>query len=371
MSNAFYSYQEEIESIQKQITEIKANLRLVEESKSGYLPTEIPIKLKRDEQKLQEELSKLRQRQGQLVETTVDLRDKSKIISIEPYRLNRVEQEQALFTAIEELNNPNQLLVCLVHGDNLQSQDTLPIRLKKFFFPYALKRDNIVHYHIRFPDNFKNAQDFQAQLQYILARTIPDYGLTKSNEEINNRLIGIDEPIIICANMLACDWSEYCSEVITSFLDFWDNWPSLSPNQRLFVFLFIKYLPQQTRQEHCFLGKIRYLSQERKNAKLNQEIQDLVDKFSQSKFSQFSNFHGTVLPILQGITKQQALDWVDRVSSHHFSDNVDFILETKREIKAIFDRYQSQDSPKRIPMDDLSLRLKGILYEYTARREIA
>ncbi len=67
MSNAFHSYQEEIKSIQKQITETRNNLRLVKEKKSEYLPTEIPIPLKRDQQKLEEELSKLRKSQGQLV----------------------------------------------------------------------------------------------------------------------------------------------------------------------------------------------------------------------------------------------------------------------------------------------------------------
>ncbi len=370
MSNAFHFAQEEIKSIQKQITEIKANLRLVEESKTEYLPTNIPIKLKRDQQKLEGQLSKLRKRQGQLVETAADLSDRNKILSLEPYRLNRVEQEVALFRAIEELNNPNQLLVCLVHGYNLQSQDTLPIRLKEFFFPDALKRNTIFLYPISLPDNLRDPKDFHVQLQYILARTIPNYGLTRSNEEINNRFIGIDEPIIIYANMLASDWSECCSEVITSFLDFWNNWPSLSSNQRLFVFLFIRYVPKQARQEHCILGKILCRSTERKTAKLNKEIEDLIDKFSRSNFSQFSNFHGTVLPMLQGINKQQALDWVDRVSANHFSGNVDFIVETKLEIEAIFDQYKSKDSLKRIPMDDLALRLKGILYEYTARREL-
>ena len=136
------------------------------------------------------------------------------------------------------------------------------------------------------------------------------------------------------------------------------------------MFLFIRYIPIKTRQEHCILGKFLCHFIERKTAKINQEIQYLIDKISRSNFSQFNNFYGTVLPILQGINKQQALDWVDRVNANHFSDNVDFLVDTKHEIQAIFDQYKSKDLPKRIPMDDLALRLKGILYEYTARREL-
>ena len=77
------------------------------------------------------------------------------------------------------------------------------------------------------------------------------------------------------------------------------------------------------------------------------------------------------MPQLEGITEQQAMDWVDTVSSKHFSDNIAFIVDTKLEIQATFNQWKSKDLPKRIPMNELAHRLKGILYEYTARREVA
>ncbi len=367
MSNNFHDYQEEIKSIQKQIAEIKINLRLIEERKSEYAEQhKIPLDLVKEQKKQEAKLVDLRERQGQLLDTVADLSDRSKILSLEPYLLNRIEQELALLQVLKKQNQTkNKLLVCLIYGDKQQSQDTFLERLKKYFFPKIFQETTITIYHLQFPENLKS---FNTQLQYKLAQTILDGECTELNEEINDRLAQSPVPVIIYSNIYYDHWLKDGCEAIKSFLDFWETWPVLCPGQHLFVFLFINYSSQQ---HHGIFERFRFRFAGRENSRLNKELKKLIDTFSSSNFSHFNNFCGIVLPKFEGITEQQAMDWVDTVSRKHFSGNLAFLVDTKLEIQAIFNQWKSKDLPKRIPMDKLARRLRGILYEYTARRELA
>ncbi len=108
------------------------------------------------------------------------------------------------------------------------------------------------------------------------------------------------------------------------------------------------------------------------------ELNKTLNKLSEGDFSKFNNFYGVVLPKLEGITEQEAAEWVDVVGRKHFPDNLAFVKDIKSEIQAIFNQYKSKDQPKRIPLDKLARKLSAILVDYavisndyTAGRELA
>ncbi|MEL4895856.1 hypothetical protein [Crocosphaera sp. Alani8] len=131
MTKSFQPYQENIESIQEEIKKIQAKLRPLEQS-MGDRPGDTPIKLIRERKQLYEQLSELREKQARLVQTSASASYSNQ--TIVPYLLNRLEHETKLSEALKNLNQEaNKLLVCLIHGDKQQSQDTFPERLKHYF----------------------------------------------------------------------------------------------------------------------------------------------------------------------------------------------------------------------------------------------
>ena len=147
-----------------------------------------------------------------------------------PYLIDRIQHELALLKAFEKLNNKvEKLLVCLIHGDKQQSQDMFLERLRVDFLPKKFQDPEMTIYHVRFPETLKNFQD---QLKYNLANTIV-------GEEINQVLAESPVPVIISTYMYCEQWLKSAGEAINSFLNFWENRLVISPNQHLFVFLFI------------------------------------------------------------------------------------------------------------------------------------
>ena len=358
MSNTFQPYQEELEYIQQQIAETKTNLSQMEEEKSdcaarNRIPAYLVKKINEQESKFTELLKRL----GKLLETTGDSNNRSKNFDLEPYLVNRIDQEIKLSQALSQLKNKaNKLLVCLIHGDKEQSQDTFRDRIQYKIF----KETKITIYHLQFPDNLNSFCD---QLQYQLAKKTLN-SLSESNENINKFLAQSPVPVMLYANMYYESWPKSGCDAIKRFLDFWETWPNLSPDQQIFVFLFINYnySPEQHNENvrRFWLGFA-----DKKKSRSSREIESFLNEISLSEINKFS---GIVLPRLQGITKQQALDWVQEVKEKHFPNDVYFVPDTKLEIETIFNQYQwkSKDLPKRIPMDELALSLRAILYEYTA-----
>ena len=166
---------------------------------------------------------------------------------------------------------------------------------------------------------------------------------------------------MLYANVYCDNSQEFSRESINRFLDFWQNWPSLETNQYLLVFLFIQY--SSNKQDKIAR---RFWNREKPN--LNQAVEERLKELERESFSQFNNFSGLVLPKFEGITEQQATNWVDEVMMEYFPDDVYFLTDTKLEIKAIFEQWPSKDQPKRIPMDNLALKLRGILYQYTIQK---
>ncbi len=356
MSDYFPSYREKIKSIHQQIAEVKKNLNLINEDISWYPEyQDIPSAKRKNKKEQEEKLVNLREQLGRIFETQADLSKVSKSLFMAPYLIDRIQHELALLKAFENLNNKvDKLLVCLIHGDKQQSQDMFLERLRVDFLPKKFQEPEMTIYHVRFPETLKNFQD---QLQYNLGDTIVGEKITELTKEINHVLAESPVPVIISTYMYCEHWLKSAWPAINSFLDFWENWPFISPNQHLFVFLFII---SDDKQHRGMLERFKVLFLGSEDSELNKTL----NKLSEGDFSEFNNFYGVVLPKLEGITEQEATAWVDVEVRKHFPNNLAFVKDAKLEIQAIFNQYQSKDKPKRIPLDQLARKLLAILVDY-------
>ncbi|MGD1698866.1 hypothetical protein [Dapis sp. BLCC M229] len=370
MSDYFPSYREKIKSIRQQIAEVRKNLNLINEEISWYPEyQEVPLALKKNQREQEKKLVNLLEQLGRLLETQADLSNVSKSLFMAPYLIDRIQHELAFSQVFERRNNNfDKLLVCLIHGDKQQSQDMFLERLKVNFLPKKFNHSKMTTYHVRFPETLQN---FHSQLKYNLANTIVGEERNELTKEINHTLAESPVPVIISTYMYCEHWLKFAGKAINSFLHFWENRLVISPNQHLFVFLFII---TNNRQNRRMLDKFRCLFSSSEDSRLDKQL----NKLSEGDFSEFNNFYGVVLPKLEGITEQEATEWVDVVVRKHFPNNLAFVKDTKSEIQAIFNQYQSKDKPKRIPLDELARKLSAILVDYavisndyTARRELA
>ena len=366
MNNTLYSNQEGIESLSNQIDETRANLRLIEERMAKYPESEqIPLNLEKNRRKQRAKLSELRESHGRLIETVAELKNISETLSVRPYFLNRSEQQNALRPLLKKLKQtPKRPLVCIIHGDDCECHDMFLMYLKRFFLSEFLDSETptsgISSYHLRFPEKFRNMKDFQNQLQNSLSMSIPNCQRAESSEEINQILAGHRRPVMLDATVIADDWPKYSSQIIISFLEFWDKWPRLFPEQFLIVFLCIKYKSKQ----YCgFFERFCFQS-------VNREISKFLERLSSGQLSEFKGLVGTVLPKLEGITRTQAEDWARIENTLYFSDSISFLEDIMLEIKVMFEQYKSKELPKKISMEKLARVLKSFLYDYATRRQL-
>ena len=295
--------QEEIKSIQKQITEIEYNLRLIQEQKSKYVEfTSIPLNLIKNEESQQTRLNELQERLVTLKKRSQEIRESRSIPPLLPYLCDRSEQEYHLAQALQKLNQqPHRPLVCIIHGDDFQSHDMFLERLKQVSLPKLIYPDAeevaVTDYLLSYPSKMQKIDDLHNQLENQLAERLLNRRIVPK-EEINVFLAGHPGPVIIHTHFLTEDWHQHGSKVIESFLQFWQHWPDIPPGNYLLICLFIKY---QIKKE---------LSIKRLCLKLkNKNIDKFIKQLSLSNFAHFSGFIGIVLPELDGITRRQTEDW--------------------------------------------------------------
>lgn len=362
--------QEKIKFFEEKRANIKKNLLLIELKKSQYPEKEdIPLKLIQNEEEYKQELKDLNEKMAQIITIAPSSVALPEHLYILPDYLNRNAQESALSSAINDLNNFNKKeqslpLLCIFHGDEFQCHDTFYKRLKETFIPESLDiKDSenipIKCYHPSFPINFKNQDNFFHRLQESLAKSMNEVKREASKKEINDCLAQHPGPVILYIHLLASDLpKDSFKSTLNSFIEFWNQWPSLSKKQQLIVLLSIKYYIVKTNPLDFFLD-----FQSKKN-----DISMIIEKELSSQLFSCKRLIGTVLPKLEGITRHEVEEWVQEQHRNYFDEKVDFIQYINQKIRDIFEQYKSNDSPKRIPMERLTLQLRSILDEYINKR---
>ena len=354
---------DEIESIENQIRNTQENLFLVQEQISKYLlDTDIPLELIRNERILKASLIGLNRHRDRLKKG----RD---IPPLLPYLVNRDYQEFKLGEALKILfNNPvPKPLLCIIHGDQFQCHDTFFQSLIKVSLPNILKQNTnittefIGEYELRWPSRMTSIEELKNMLEYNLGNQILDNKLA-SKEKINDYLASIG-PVIIHTHLLTTDLQENSSIIMENFLEFWQDWPELIPNQCLIICLFIKY---QVKQNQSYFQKLWHgISKNllKKNSKFegwNSSIQKSIKDLSLSGFTKFERIKGVVLPELEGIKQGEVESWArsEEVKNYWDEENIQDLIDT---IQDMFAKWEKKQASHTMPMSYLAKNLTDIL----------
>ncbi len=295
------------------------------------------------------------------------LTNKREIPSLLPYLPNRTDQEFELAQAIQKLmgQSPYCPLVCLVHGDELQSHDKFLERLRKVSLPRLLKlnlkQTAIKEYHLKWPASLKKLDTLFARLTKNLADTVENDSF--ANVQTINQTFGkYPGPVLIHLHLLTDDWKRLGPKLLPKVLEFWQTWPDLGSEQTLIICIFIKYQHRQTTKTRKWLwlrnpiAWVKRWLRYRRCQKLNLTIAQQLDQLAASEFSAFHRLLGVVLPKLDNITRGHVEDWVRSEETKIFAGEA-VLEQLVGAVRDMFDQYET------MPMDNVATQLTTLLKE--------
>lgn len=286
-------------------------------------------------------------------ERAVDLSGRQ-VPELLPFMANRWVQEDKLYEALQrQAQKPTRPLVCLAIGDDHQALDMFEKRLKEVCLPRLLALDpatGVTDHLLRCPPKLESARKLQARLRRDLSEKFLN-APEGPKEEINRALVGIHRPVLIHVHLLA----EECKRgpaLVGSFLDFWRDWPDLSPGQKLIVVLFIKYeygsrFGKGPRSLFSWFGTKR-------------RLKAIRQVFEQYESANPERLTCTILPEMEGITQSDAETWALEEETRQFCRSHPLICE----IRTFFQEWKSTMSSDTIPMEDLAGMLEQTLRRY-------
>jgi hypothetical protein len=264
-----------------------------------------------------------------------------------PYLCDRSEQERELAKAVRLHQQERGLrpLVCVIHGDELESHDRYLDRMRdcslRKFFNLEAKRVFIKDRTLHPPSRALSAQSFWACLGQAL---LGDSSAAKS--EIWQCIVRHEEPMMLVLQLSTIDFARLlklptedfakrAELLLHSLIEFCVEWPDLPPGRSVILCVSLKY--QRFDRPGFFDFKTKKLR------RLNQSLRGLMkDPALQSR----AKVTVAILPELEAILQSDVERWR---SDHDVRDLTD------KEIRAWFEK---QDC---ISMDDLADKLKPFI----------
>lgn len=293
------------------------------------------------------------------------LNAKPVIPSLLPYLPNRTDQEFTLSQVIQRWQSRSirQPLICLIHGDELQSHYKFLERLRKVSFPRLLnldlKQTAIKEHQLVWPSTLKNLDHLSARLTKNLGDGVENNSYA-SVEDVNKTFGKHPGPVIVHLHLLTDDWRRLGPGLLHKILEYWQQWPELGVNQTLIVCIFIKYqLKRSTpKRKHWWLINpftwLRGFLKCRRCQKLNREITEQLETLDATEFREFKHFMGTVLPQLNNVNRNHVEEWVRCPDTRTFAGEA--VLEHL--MSAVRQMFEQEDT---MPMDRVGTQLEELL----------
>jgi hypothetical protein len=396
--------EEELIHTEEELRNTKEILSTIKIRISKHVPLEMPMNLETNEKKLIEKINKLTDKEQQLrfklKELNKDLdrlkegRDiprslpyyvnrKEQEFKIKegrdiprslPYHVNRKEQEFKIKEALKKMfhRSYSQPLLYLIHGDQSQCLEKFFEHLKKEYLPKIFKGNTnittnnnyiecITDYDLNWPPRNTNIEDLKKRLEHNLVDTVLDNKLAVI-ADINEYLASIGT-VIIRTQLLSSDLQKNSSIMIEKFIEFWQDWPNLSYNQYLIIFLFIKYEiePNQNYFQKLHNWGFQNIFKKSSNTRTSKySIQKSIKNLSSSNFTKFDKIMVVVLPELEGITQKDVEDWARSKEVKHYWDeeNIQDLIDR---IEDMFEKWKKQQADDTMPMRELAKNLINIL----------
>ena len=280
--------------------------------------------------------------------SNLDLRDPTRrdFPPILPYLCDRSDQEEELTRQIAELkqNKPRRPLICIVHGDELECQDSFVDRLRLVTLPRLLNLDQknppVKQYTLDWESNNAPMQARLKRLVSGLASYVAGNSLA-SIEEVRSILSRHESPVMIVSHLYAEYWQDQESDLIARWIDVWSEWPDLVVGRNLFILLCIHY--KNTKKLSFFQ---RWSYDRRHNS-----IREFITSLTPGKH----NVHIAALPELSAIPRNEAEHWV----REHASE----FCRTQQVLPEIRTLYEEAGTGG-IPMERIATEFDRLLRQY-------
>lgn len=280
-----------------------------------------------------------------------------------PYLVNRYQQELELKQALDSQIS-SRFLVCIIHGDELQSHYKFLDRIQDYFLPQLLDLDRnkttIKRHKLECPSGFKKIKDLPDYLKMSLAKNVVNRA-SASLEEIQTIFNQYSSPVIVHTHLMTDDWEKQKIDILQELLKFCQDWYNqINITEKLIICIFIKYIQITWRWNfiYYFYKKYRYY-------RINKKIRQDIEKIRNLDFDILSV---VVLSELDSITRSDVEKWAGSQDTEKFigTENIQKLINY---IGEMFDDWEKQKSSTKIPMNELADKLTEILKLFPVDKE--
>ena len=347
-----------LQQLEKRYQNIKQDIEKLNNQLNHTENARTKNNLEREMNSLYEELEKIDQETKGL-KSSIKKNDRfSSQRSFLSYLANRSSQEFELTEAIKN-RDKSRLLVCIIHGDELQSHYKFLERMQNDFLPHVLDLDQnkttVKIKKMMYSSELKNLNELPKYLLMNLAKNLVNKGNT-SLEEINE-IINKSSPMIVHTDLISDDWQKQGLHILNKLLEFWQDWHNQNTlNKEVIICICVKYIRiEWTWNIFAFLKQYRY---QQINKKMRKHIQEfsLITK-------NYDSLSVIILSELEAVGRADVENWADCEHTKNFVGE-NKIQQLKDKIGDMFDKWQKQKSSSKIPMRYLADNLLEILEHF-------
>jgi hypothetical protein len=194
----------------------------------------------------------------------------------------------------------NRLVVYIIHGNEYQSHDMFLERMQKLILPRLLTTSAhelvVKDYLLHWPHEYRDETKLRRWLLQKLSEQIDPKNFN-TIETVNNALACHPGPVVIHTHVMTEDW--FPSSPLTTYLRFWDAWPSVISPYPLILCFSIKY---QDPAKFSWFKRYKYQQQ---NNRIERELDDLDTTY-------YVNLRVHTLPLLRDIDRGAVENWARR-----------------------------------------------------------
>ena len=344
-----------LQQLEKRYQNIKQDIEKLNNQLNHTENARTKNNLEREMNSLYEELEKIDQETKGL-KSSIKKNDRfSSQRSFLSYLANRSSQEFELTEAIKN-RDKSRLLVCIIHGDELQSHYKFLERMQNDFLPHVLDLDQnkttVKIKKMMYSSELKNLNELPKYLLMNLTKNLVNKGNT-SLEEINE-IINKSSPMIVHTDLISDDWQKQGLHILNKLLEFWqDSHNKNTLNKEVIICICVKYIRiEWTWNILAFFKQYRY-------QQINKKMRKHIQEFS-SITKNYDSLSVIILSELKAVGRADVENWADCEHTKNFIGE-DKIQQLKDKIGDMFDKWQKQKSSSKIPMRYLADNLLEIL----------
>ena len=286
------------------------------------------------------------------------------------YLADRKKQTAKLSNAInehEQTISKQRPLVCLVPGEYQESHDkfkdcfvskTLPT-----LYHWIGHENDVKCFELTLCDCSPDRAELQQNILNKLIEKLPHYPVENTKAGVTQFLAEQGQQVIVYIDILIEDCQPVNDIIENGFIEFWRDWPvpqadyfinqQDNAHYRLLVFMCFRY-PDTTR----FKLTNPWSKPSRIRKKVTEQLNRLDKHLSQSIY--WFQVGTVVLPQLESIKKEAAIEWLRDECKNHITFCDDTLKGMEAKIRQFYEGHANG-----IPMETLAPQLQKILQETT------